>query len=130
MSICRKDDGWKLSRGVYIFVIIGLVLLLGAISALIVYIKPWTVSAMHFLLSLISFSCVCNPCISFTYPFLTFICFFFGCNHFFPITTDRGSISLGSPPHGISNWCHPPLGIKQFLFELDRWSLCASLPFY
>lgn len=47
ISICRKDDDWKLSRGVYIFVIIGLLLLLGAISALIVVIKPWTVSAIH-----------------------------------------------------------------------------------
>jgi len=46
--IFRKDDDWKLSRGVYIFVIIGLVLLLGAISALIVVVKPWTVSAIHF----------------------------------------------------------------------------------
>lgn len=45
--ICRKDDDWKLSRGVYIFVIIGLLLLLGAISALIVVIKPWTVSAIN-----------------------------------------------------------------------------------
>ncbi|KAJ1405412.1 Peptidase C2, calpain, catalytic domain [Sesbania bispinosa] len=38
-----KDDDWKLSRGVYIFVTIGLLLLLGAISALIVVVKPWTV---------------------------------------------------------------------------------------
>ncbi|KAK7247001.1 hypothetical protein RIF29_41876 [Crotalaria pallida] len=53
-----KDDDWKLSRGVYIFVIIGLLLLLGAISALIVVIKPWTIGVafllvlllMHFLL--------------------------------------------------------------------------------
>ena len=44
MSIVfRKDDGWKLSRGVYIFVTIGLLLLLGAISAVIVVIEPWTV---------------------------------------------------------------------------------------
>ena len=40
----RKDDDWKLSRGVYIFVTIGLLLLLGAISAVIVVVKPWTVS--------------------------------------------------------------------------------------
>lgn len=39
----RKDDDWKLSRGVYIFVTIGLLLLLGAISAVIVVVKPWTV---------------------------------------------------------------------------------------
>lgn len=48
ISVYRKDDDWKLSRGVYIFVIIGLLLLLGAISAVIVVIKPWTVSAIHF----------------------------------------------------------------------------------
>lgn len=42
--ICRKDDDWRLSRGVYIFVVIGLLLLLGAISAVIVIVKPWTVS--------------------------------------------------------------------------------------
>jgi len=47
LSICRKDDDWKLSRGVYIFVIIGLLLLLGAISALIVVVKPWTVSVLN-----------------------------------------------------------------------------------
>lgn len=59
MSICRKDDDWKLSRGVYIFVIIGLLLLLGAISALIVVVKPWTVSAILFIvLNLISLTCV------------------------------------------------------------------------
>lgn len=59
MSICRKDDDWKLSRGVYIFVIIGLLLLLGAISALIVVVQPWTVSAILFIvLNLISLTCV------------------------------------------------------------------------
>lgn len=41
---CRKDDNWKLSRGVYVFVSIGLVLMFGAISAVTVTIKPWTVS--------------------------------------------------------------------------------------
>lgn len=49
ISICRKDDGWKLSRGVYIFVMIGLLLLFGGISALTVVIKPWTVSAILFI---------------------------------------------------------------------------------
>ncbi|KAK6235751.1 hypothetical protein SCA6_011088 [Theobroma cacao] len=43
-----KDDDWKLSRGVYVFVTIGLLLLLGAISAVIVVIKPWTVSEAYF----------------------------------------------------------------------------------
>ncbi|KAJ4808103.1 Calpain protease [Rhynchospora pubera] len=38
-----KDDDWKLSRGVYVFVGIGFLLLLGAISAVIVTIRPWTV---------------------------------------------------------------------------------------
>lgn len=42
-NVVRKDDDWILSRGVYIFVSIGLLLLLGAISAVIVVIKPWTV---------------------------------------------------------------------------------------
>ncbi|MBA0582735.1 hypothetical protein Gorai_024869 [Gossypium raimondii] len=47
LSLCSgllkwKDDGWKLSRGVYVFVTIGLLLLLAAISAVIVVIKPWT----------------------------------------------------------------------------------------
>ena len=43
VNVVRKDDDWILSRGVYIFVSIGLLLLLGAISAIIVVIKPWTV---------------------------------------------------------------------------------------
>ncbi|KAM3271158.1 hypothetical protein P3S67_029361 [Capsicum chacoense] len=38
-----KDDNWKLSRGAYMFIIIVLLLLLGAISAIIVTIKPWAV---------------------------------------------------------------------------------------
>ncbi|CAL5425722.1 unnamed protein product [Camellia sinensis] len=37
-----KDDNWKLSRGVYVFIIIGLLLLLGAISAVIIIVNPWT----------------------------------------------------------------------------------------
>ena len=37
--ICRKDDNWRLSRGAYVFVIIGLLLLLSAISAVIVVIN-------------------------------------------------------------------------------------------
>lgn len=64
--ICRKDDDWKLSRGVYIFVIIGLLLLFGAISAVIVVINPWTVSAILFiLLSLITLThvLVFPPCL-------------------------------------------------------------------
>lgn len=44
MHYPRKDDCWKLSQGVYIFVSIGLLLLLGAISAVIVVVRPWTVS--------------------------------------------------------------------------------------
>ena len=42
-KFCRKDDGWRLSRGVYVFVSIGLLLLLGAISAVTVVVKPWSV---------------------------------------------------------------------------------------
>ncbi|XP_020212911.1 calpain-type cysteine protease DEK1 [Cajanus cajan] len=48
-----KDDDWKLSRGVYIFVIIGLLLLLGAISALIVVVKPWTIGVSFLLVLLL-----------------------------------------------------------------------------
>ncbi|XP_008787933.1 calpain-type cysteine protease ADL1-like [Phoenix dactylifera] len=44
-----KDDDWKLSRGVYLFVGIGMLLLLGAISAIIVMIRPWTVGAAFLL---------------------------------------------------------------------------------
>uniref|UniRef100_A0A803QA81 Protein DEFECTIVE KERNEL 1 n=1 Tax=Cannabis sativa TaxID=3483 RepID=A0A803QA81_CANSA len=38
-----KDDNWRLSRVVYIFVTLGLLLLLGAIAAVTVVIKPWTI---------------------------------------------------------------------------------------
>ncbi|XVF69785.1 hypothetical protein PTKIN_Ptkin11bG0109600 [Pterospermum kingtungense] len=48
-----KDDDWKLSRGVYVFVTIGLLLLLGAISAVIVVIKPWTIGAAFLLVLLL-----------------------------------------------------------------------------
>ncbi|KAK7399696.1 hypothetical protein VNO78_10885 [Psophocarpus tetragonolobus] len=48
-----KDDDWKLSRGVYIFVIIGLLLLLGAISALIVVVNPWTIGVAFLLVLLL-----------------------------------------------------------------------------
>lgn len=40
---CRKDDDWRLSRGVSVFISIGLLLLLCAISAIIFVVKPWTV---------------------------------------------------------------------------------------
>ncbi|XP_022729424.1 calpain-type cysteine protease DEK1 isoform X2 [Durio zibethinus] len=58
LSLCSglvkwKDDGWKLSRGVYAFVTIGLLLLLGAISAVIVVIKPWTIGAAFLLVLLL-----------------------------------------------------------------------------
>ncbi|KAK9123371.1 hypothetical protein Sjap_012973 [Stephania japonica] len=48
LSLCTglykwKDDEWNLSFGVYLFVGVGLVLLLGAISAVTVIIKPWTI---------------------------------------------------------------------------------------
>ncbi|PHT49469.1 Calpain-type cysteine protease DEK1 [Capsicum baccatum] len=48
-----KDDNWKLSRGVYMFIIIGLLLLLGAISAIIVTIKPWAIGAAFLLVLLL-----------------------------------------------------------------------------
>ncbi|CAK9163181.1 unnamed protein product [Ilex paraguariensis] len=47
-----KDDDWKLSRGVYVCIIIGLLLLLGAISAVIILVTPWTIGAA-FLLALL-----------------------------------------------------------------------------
>ncbi|CAN6470699.1 unnamed protein product [Victoria cruziana] len=57
LSLCSglykwKDDDWHLSRGVYVFVGIGLLLLLGAISAVIMIVKPWTVG-FSFLLVLL-----------------------------------------------------------------------------
>ncbi|KAA8549688.1 hypothetical protein F0562_001294 [Nyssa sinensis] len=48
-----KDDNWRLSRGVYVFVIIGLLLLLGAISAVIVIVNPWTIGAAFLLVLLL-----------------------------------------------------------------------------
>ncbi|XP_047260562.1 calpain-type cysteine protease ADL1-like [Capsicum annuum] len=48
-----KDDNWKLSRGAYMFIIIGLLLLLGAISAIIVTIKPWAIGATFLLVPLL-----------------------------------------------------------------------------
>ncbi|XP_065878809.1 calpain-type cysteine protease DEK1 [Euphorbia lathyris] len=58
LSLCSgllkwKDDNWKLSRGVYVFVSIGLLLLLGAISAVIVVIRPWTIGASFLLVLLL-----------------------------------------------------------------------------
>ncbi|PON98045.1 Peptidase C2, calpain family [Trema orientale] len=47
-----KDDNWNLSRGVYIFVTLGLLLLLGAISAVTVVIKPWTIGVAFLLVLL------------------------------------------------------------------------------
>lgn len=44
LCFCRKDEGWHLSRGVYIFLGFGLFLLLGAIAAVIATISPWMVS--------------------------------------------------------------------------------------
>lgn len=51
-----KDEGWQLSRGVYAFLGFGLLLLLGAISAVIATIHPWMVGAafLLFLLLLVS----------------------------------------------------------------------------
>lgn len=58
LSLCSgllkwKDDNWKLSRGVYVFVTIGLLLLLSAISAVIVIVKPWTIGASFLLILLL-----------------------------------------------------------------------------
>ncbi|XP_068636405.1 calpain-type cysteine protease DEK1-like isoform X1 [Aristolochia californica] len=48
-----KDDDWRLSHGVYVFVGIGLLLLLGAISAVIVIVKPWTIGVAFLLVLLL-----------------------------------------------------------------------------
>ncbi|VFQ77346.1 unnamed protein product [Cuscuta campestris] len=48
-----KDDNWKLYRGAYIFIIIGLLLLLGAISAIIVTVQPWRIGATFLLVLLL-----------------------------------------------------------------------------
>lgn len=58
LSLCSgllkwKDDNWKLSRGAYAFIFIGLLLLLGAISAIIVTVKPWTIGAAFLLVLLL-----------------------------------------------------------------------------
>ncbi|KAF8395994.1 hypothetical protein HHK36_017605 [Tetracentron sinense] len=58
LSLCSglhkwKDDDWKISRGVYVFVGIGLLLLLGAISAVIVIVKPWTIGVAFLLIVLL-----------------------------------------------------------------------------
>lgn len=50
-----KDDDWKLSRGIYVFLGLGLSLLLGAISAVIVIIRPWTVGVAFLLIILLVF---------------------------------------------------------------------------
>ncbi|XP_010257664.1 PREDICTED: calpain-type cysteine protease DEK1 [Nelumbo nucifera] len=48
-----KDDDWRLSRGVYVFVGIGLLLSLGAISAVIAIVKPWTIGVAFLLVLLL-----------------------------------------------------------------------------
>jgi hypothetical protein len=58
LELARKDDGWQLTRGLKLFVVFGLVLLLGAISAVIATINPWMVSVM--LLTSFLLSCMCS----------------------------------------------------------------------
>ncbi|CAI0440581.1 unnamed protein product [Linum tenue] len=58
LSLCSgllkwKDDNWSLSRGVYLFVCIGLLLLLGAISVVIAIVKPWSIGVAFLLLLLL-----------------------------------------------------------------------------
>ncbi|MCO5606609.1 hypothetical protein L7F22_060797 [Adiantum nelumboides] len=48
-----RDEGWQLSRGVYIFLGFGLILLLGAISAVVATINPWMVGAAFLLFLLL-----------------------------------------------------------------------------
>ncbi|XP_035546062.1 calpain-type cysteine protease DEK1-like isoform X2 [Juglans regia] len=57
LSLCSglhkwKDDDWRLSRGVSVFISIGLLLLLCAISAIIVVVKPWTIGVAFLLVLL------------------------------------------------------------------------------
>lgn len=58
LSLCSglfkwRDDNWKLSRGAHIFISIGLLLLLGAISAIIVIIQPWMIGVAFLLVLLL-----------------------------------------------------------------------------
>ncbi|KAG1342741.1 Calpain-type cysteine protease ADL1 [Cocos nucifera] len=48
-----KDDDWRLSHGVYVFVGIGILLFFGAISAIIAIIRPWTVGVAFLLVILL-----------------------------------------------------------------------------
>jgi len=48
-----KDEGWQLTRGVKVFVALSLVLLLGAISAVIATINPWMVGVAFLLFLLL-----------------------------------------------------------------------------
>jgi len=104
--LCRKDDCWILSRGVYVFFSIGLLLLFGAIAAVIA-VKPWTVNA----------NCLHNSQ-SFWLTFLNLI------HLCVSIITDRRIFSLSSFPYGGNNWCNPSLGVKQFLFNQETDILC------
>lgn len=97
-TIFRKDDNWKLSRGAYMFIIIGLLLLLGAISAIIVTIKPWAVSDRPM---------CCSFHVQNSYLTL-FVCFSFP----LCVSTDRGCISSGASPSCSSYWCYSLLGVK------------------
>jgi hypothetical protein len=101
-----KDDCWILSRGVYVFFSIGLLLLFGAIAAVIA-VKPWTVNA----------NCLHNSQ-SFWLTFLNLI------HLCVSIITDRRIFSLSSFPYGGNNWCNPSLGVKQFLFNQETDILC------
>lgn len=56
LECCRKDEGWQLSRGVYACVGVGLLLLLGAISAVIATINPWMVSERNLTKVLLCFA--------------------------------------------------------------------------
>ncbi|CAN0887743.1 Calpain-type cysteine protease DEK1 [Linum grandiflorum] len=48
-----KDDDWRLSQGVYLFVGIGLLLLLGAISVVIAIVEPWSIGVAFLLVLLL-----------------------------------------------------------------------------
>ncbi|XP_072998652.1 calpain-type cysteine protease ADL1 [Typha latifolia] len=54
-----KDDDWKLSHGVFVFVGIGIVLLFGAISAIITIVRPWTVGVAFLLVILLLVFAIC-----------------------------------------------------------------------
>lgn len=80
------------------FVSIGLLLLLGAISAVIVVITPWMVSVSPFAFTVLGVRLIYHPV--------------FLCNW-----TDWCGISVSSPSCCTGYWCYPSLGFEQLLLD-------------